>query len=393
MRLRLAAVGGIVVKIALTNHNVQSQFRQAIINLETHTCLLDNKHTVATNHLIKGGEFTHPLLKPHFTPSVQGVYRYEYDDIDGLLSCAQFVYSILVHSDKPATCQFQLRPSEAFKRLKPATYMYFSMHRKKTALHTISLRQLQSLISDLGGYKFEFSDNIIIDASFTMQELPQSIDGDSLYQADEKILALLKSSSNFRAYELRYINPYIGLGVFSRELIKQGDIISFYSGMKIQHKPANSQYFFNEYQDCLKMHIDARQYGNITRFINHAPKPDTSLGQGSLLSANIESHDFHMYGQTMVGYVASRDIMPGEQLLIYYGNEFFNEANIAKFKPNGDPTISNKKFFKTCAHNKIQHIRIMAKHGVKKAHAYLLLRWFFIVTTVVVLAGILNYLV
>jgi hypothetical protein len=38
MRLRLAAVGGIVVKIALTNHNVQSQFRQAIINLETHTC-------------------------------------------------------------------------------------------------------------------------------------------------------------------------------------------------------------------------------------------------------------------------------------------------------------------------------------------------------------------
>lgn len=65
-----------------------------------------------------------------------------------------------------------------------------------------------------------------------MEELPSLVDGDGLYHSDVGIIELLKVPIDFKRYELRYISTAIGFGVFSKETINKGEIISFYSGVK-----------------------------------------------------------------------------------------------------------------------------------------------------------------
>ena len=113
--------------LALSNQNPQSQYRTAMINLDTGLCTLDDTLCIDKKHLIHETDFSHPLLNEQVIPPMDNVYHYEYDDIDGLLSAAQYVYATLLHTDNAGACQFSIKPSPAYKATTPIKEIYFSI--------------------------------------------------------------------------------------------------------------------------------------------------------------------------------------------------------------------------------------------------------------------------
>ena len=383
-----------MVNIALANQNTHSQCRKVIVNIATGICTLADGQEIELKRLMSEFDFSHPLLTQPFIRASSHEFHYEYDDIDGLLSSAIYVYATLLQVDKPLSCQFKINPSSVFQHNKRPEQVYFSINGSKVAQESISLKQLEDLVSHLSGYKFEFSEDVIIDEMLTIDDLPPSIDGDLLCNMNVNILDLLKVPKDLRRYELRYISPAIGFGVFSREKIKTGEVISIYSGLKKIHKPVKVKYAFETKLDCLKMYLDARQYGNISRFINHAPSFKTSQiisPRSPLLVANITADRHYLNGIEMVVYTTIKDIAKGEQLLVDYGELYFTHMEMIRFKENGKPVHMNKKTIRSTSQKKINQIRAMADSGVKKAQMYLLLRLVSIVGVLFILMGILNY--
>ena len=363
------------------------------ININTGVCTFADKRKIPLKTLIEGNDFSHPLLAKKSIPAATHFFHYEYDDIDGLFYSSIYVYSTLLNVDKPEACQFKINPSKKFKQLRFEEQMYFSIHEKKTAKETITIDQLNALVSHLSGFTFKFSEDFMIEDTFTINELPSKIDGDALYTIDESILELLKNPRNFDRYELRYVNPEMGFGVFSRTTLQEGDIIAVYTGVKTTCKPHKLDYTFKIQGDCLNMYQDSRQQGNITRFINHAPpanKPKIMSQKPAFLEENIISTSHFILGIEVVVYSVCKEILPGEQLLVDYGANYFYDRSIKRFKPNGR-MLSSKIYTLKKSRQKLIDLRIMANHGVEKAQVYLSLRTFFIFIVTVVVMGTLKY--
>lgn len=141
------------------------------------------------------------------------------------------------------------------------------------------------------------------------------------------------------------------------------------------------------------MYLDAIAHGNITRFINHAPNDKPKSSTASLLEANVETQYGSSNGIHVVLYVARKDILPGEQLLIDYGQKYFDTRPLILFKTNGQLVNSRKKlFFWRHSQNKLNYLKIMADHGVKKAQHYMRIRIFIIVFIIILLMNALHLL-
>ena len=383
-----------LVNIVLANQNELSQCREVNINIATGICTLADNQVIELKRLMSEFDFSHPLIPEPYVQISGHLFHYEYDDIDGLLGSARYVYSMLLRVDNPLNCQFKINPSRVFRHSKASENVYFSIKGDKLAEEPIRVRQLEDIVSHLSGYTFKFSEDILIDDLFTIADLPSSIDGSLLDKTDVNILDLLKMPNDLSRYEIRYINPDIGLGVFSRDVIKKGDVIGVYSGVKNTRTSADLSYLFHLEFDCLKMYIDARQYGNITRFINHAPEADINKigsNRSSFLEANIGTSRFYLNGIEVVVYTTIKDILKGEQLLVDYGQAYFENMTVSRFKSSGKVICMTKKIIRSTSQKKIRQIRIMARHGVEKAQTYLLLRIVSIVVVISILIGILNY--
>ena len=383
------------MQIFLSNHNPNSQHKKATIDLATRTCTLDEQHSISLQQLLHHSDFHHPLLTVVTNDKAANVFHYEYDDIDGLLHASAFVYSTLIHSNTPQNCQFKINPSPRFQWLKSHGQIGFSTELHQPAHEFITIAQLETLIQAISGIPFKFCEDVVIDDSFTWQDLPGTVDGDSLYIAEERIVELLKHPVDFSAYELRYIHPDIGFGVFTNKSIGKGDIITFYTGVKKTQKSlTNRRYFFDINSDCLNMYLDAHAFGNITRFINHAPKEEESesaRSRNQLLTANLTPIYHYLNGISVVIYSVNSDIAVGEQLLVNYGKPFFTNTPMARFKSNGNLVIPLKDFFKFSRRKKLAHFKIMANHGIKKARSYIILRWTIILAMITSIFGALNY--
>ena len=118
-----------------------------------------------------------------------------------------YVYSRLIRVKQPLTCQFRISPSSQFKPIQFAKRIDLSINRHKAAQESISITQLEAITSHLLGIPFVYSEDIIIDDTFTIEDLPDTVNGDALYQTNRYLLGLLTTPSNFKRYELRYINP------------------------------------------------------------------------------------------------------------------------------------------------------------------------------------------
>ena len=379
-----------MVTISLSNRNPLSQCQLAHINIATGICTLADNRQIERRHLVNELDFSHPLLtEQYITKATDHLYHYQYDDIDGFLYSAIYVYSTLLHVDEPQRCQFKISPSTLFKRAEFKPSVYFSINSNKAAQEVISIRQLEALISHLIGFKFEYSEDFIIDELFTMDDLPSSVDGDNLFKTSLEITQLLKSPSDFAHLELRYIDPTIGFGVFARRVIQPGEILSLYTGKKKLHID-HVKYAYARLNDCLSMYIDARQFGNLMRFVNHAPHPSKSLAPKSvLLEANADITHHYLHGIQVVAYSANRVITQGEQLFVDYGEQAAEQGYSIRFIKNGKMLGVNLKTRWDNALKKVTQLKIMAIYGVKRAQIYLLLRMFMILTAIFVFIGVL----
>ncbi len=285
-----------------------------------------------------------------------------------------------MHAKEPLRCQFKINPSSVFQSSQREQHLYFSLNGGQSAQELIAINQFEAFISHLSGYKFIFSHDVLINDLFTLNDLPSSIDGDMLYQSNIELEDLLKKPRDFNRYELRYINFSMGLGVFSRYEMKTGDIIAVYSGIKTAHRPSICKYMFERKEDCLKLVLDGRQHGNITRFINHAPSADShpeSAPLASGLEANVEATHHYLKGIEIVVYSAKKNILPEEQLLVDYGKRFFEDDAMYRFKIKGRVIDTNIKSIWHNWQKKVIFMRVAAQYGVKKAQLYLFLRFRF----------------
>lgn len=380
-----------MVTISLTNKNPDSNDHSVTINLNSGVCSFPDKREVPLCEFIKQEDFVHPLLSEPFVHSADHVYLYEYDNITQLFYSAVFVYKTLLHADNPNLCVFKIQPSCQFKQNKVPDDLYFSIDGMKPATELISVVQLNEIVSTLMRDSFEYSEDFVINDTFTVDQLPSSVNGDLFYPDKEPFYEIFEHTANLSRLELRYINPVIGFGVFCREPIKAGEFLGIYTGVKQVNLPSVLNYSYRQNGDSLSMILDGRNYGNITRFINHAPNPDKnapSADSSNQLFSNSKCSIYIINGLSFMVYLTTRDVMPGEQLLVDYGSAYFQKSTPILFKSNGRPVNRYNRM----SNKKLGHLRVMAHHGVVKAQRYLQLRMVFIITLIFILMAGLHLL-
>ena len=388
-----------MVALTLTNQNKTSRDSEVNIKLSSGICVFPDKRQIKLKQFLNQTDFKHPLLTETVNPNSSDFYHYEYDDIDGLLRAAIFVYATLLRVKKPERCQFKINPSPTFKRTKITEQLFFSINSKKSAQESIRAHQLESIVRSLKGNKFIFSNDVIIEDSFTFEELPQSVHADELYNTHPEIITALKSPNNSSRFELRYISIDIGLGVFSRESLEPEENLFLYTGIKTMHVPETMAYKYICPDDCLNLSLDAYHLGNMARFVNHAPNPNKkNSNHPILLEANLKATYYVLNGICFVAYKTIKKILPGEQLLVSYGNNYFQQIPLIEFDAQGELIDMNntiyQKYFRKYLRKKWEliPIRIMANHGVQAAQTYLLVRIGIIFGTLSLIAGTINYL-
>jgi hypothetical protein len=331
-------------------------------------CTGANNLQIDCKQLLEKKDFVHPLLSRNPLKGTNNVFHYQYDDLKGLLDSAINVYATLIHSENPHDCQFKINPSPLFCNQVQPKNVHFSIKKNSPATETVTIRQLETIVGDLSDIAFQYSDKTIIDDSFDVSELPDEIDGDELCCSDEFIVGMLKNHVHLNRLEIRYINPVMGFGVYSRDVIKNGEVIGVYTGIKQvkSTKPVTHSYIFSSQSDSLNMHVDARQYGNITRFINHAFDSD----KPGFSNANVSARNYKLHGVEFIIYSAQQDIPKGVQLLVNYGEQYFKKRRSLRFK-NNRKGIDLTGLYSS---KKAGAIRVMADHGVKHAQLWLFLR-------------------
>lgn len=388
-----------MVCITLTNQDPQSLDQKVRINLSTGLCTLANKKKITLKQFLDEGSFRHPLLTEPHPPNTENFFHYEYDDLEGMYRSGIYVYATLLHLEKPHLCQFRINPSPAFQRKPVAQNIYFSMHGRKTAKKSIRINQFEAIIQQLKNKAFAFSEDTIIDTLLTIKDLPQSVNGDLLFKTHENISKetcklLWEPLQDLNDFELRFISPTIGFGVFSRVAIEKDKILFLYTGVKTYPKES-SQYLFIAKKDCLNLYLDAYFQGNIARFVNHAPDPKKNTPHETnmpLLEANLRSNTITLHGIETIAYTSNRAIEKGEQLLVDYGRWYFIDKTMHRFKTNGDVVDSNNKPVHDTAQARLAVKRVLANQGIKEAQLYLSFRILLIVGISASLIGILNYL-
>lgn len=94
-------------------------------------------------------------------------------------------------------------------------------------------------------------------------------------------LSLLPQTPSLKNITLKFIDEDIGYGLFSSIDIEQGYIIGEYTGVVSRNRntPMNglSDYSVFYPSNDGSFEIDAKEYGNITRFINHSSTPNVKF--------------------------------------------------------------------------------------------------------------------
>ena len=134
----------------------------------------------------------------------------------------------------------------------------------------------------------------------------------------------LKSIFNKYRYLLRKKNEKIGLGIFSLQNISEETFLGQYSGIVKKRKRfliKNSDYLLRysiENVDDKEYVIDAKEYGNFSRFINHSQNP------------NVEIRTIVLDNIIYKTLFSIKKIKEKEELLLDYGSQYWRQI---KFQP------------------------------------------------------------
>lgn len=385
-----------MVKLSLSNQKDNVEPRQVIVDVGQGLCELNNGQTITVARLFELSDFSHPLLQERVKLRSDNNYRYQYQNIEEMLNIGRYVYSVLLRAKDPSKCNFIIEPGRNFKPNYPTGNIHFSAKSSKVAEDKITVEQFNQLIKQFGAPAFKYCESILIYEDLSLSYLPESINGDALYEKNEQSYELLYSPPSYDNCEFRYIDPIMGLGVFAREPIKKGDVVGIYTGVKSQTMDMGPSYVFVHDADCFNLHTDSLRWGNITRFINHA---DYGRGNGvqsnaTFLTPNLTAYHSTVYGLGIVVYKAHRDITQGEQLLVNYGQSYFTFYAPRRFNKRGELRDIKKllNMHPKYSQYKLHQMRLLAQCGIKQASQYLWNRTVSVITLVVVLTYLINYL-
>ncbi|MDI9819279.1 MULTISPECIES: SET domain-containing protein-lysine N-methyltransferase [unclassified Legionella] len=376
-----------MVKIAFTNQDRQSAYKKAIFDVASGTYLVNDNEKIGP-HSFRTLNFSHPLLNHPVLYPVNNICQYTCNSRKTFLQMARYIYATLIQEESSRDYLFKITSSEALFHSMNNHKIPFSIDYHKAASKLISVNHLNAIITEFSDCRFQFYDHLLIDEEVSFTNLPPVVNGDSLFEENPILNQLLNQSDDFKKYELRYINSLIGCGVYSRKLIREGEAVCVYYGKK-SSDPINKRYYFNPEIDVLNLGVDAREYGNIARFVNHAPASDNS--DCSLIKANLVAKRDVLNGIENIVYYALRDIIKGEQLLIDYGVEYFEHMEPFRFTPDGTlVSVENGALFDS-KEQREAIAKIITKHESRQNIDRLFKRVAIILSVVICLLLLINY--
>jgi len=158
--------------------------------------------------------------------------------------------------------------------------------------------------------------------------LKQNMKKEAYYKDNKSVSDFLtkKYEDCVRSYhrapiELRWVNSIVGYGVFAYKSIKQGDFIAEYTGeVDLKANIDDKDYcwaYSAETDDGKPLSCDSKYKGNEMRYVNH------SYNQNVIMKYILVDNIWH------ICYLAVKDIAPGEQLLVSYGENYWKTRSIA----------------------------------------------------------------
>lgn len=352
---------------------------------------LTNSKVVSRQSVLASESLSHPLFTERIlSQRKKNHYVYMYQDYSEFLLALRYVYATLLQVENPSKCVVHIQPGAQYHTNLDHEAMYFSIHAKKPARQQLSVAQLSGIISKISGYPFQYGNDIILDRQITYLDLPDELDADNLYYMEDTTQSMIDQRPILDKYELRYFNRKMGCGLFARTDIKQGELIARYSG---QFMPKNLTYksycFIPADKAGYNLMLDGAHYGNVSRFINHAPSPENSSAH-IYLSANVVVENYLGYGNSHFFYVADRDIACGEQLLVSYGNQYFLVPDtILHLKKNGEIHDNQNRKINDTPQQRKEVLSVFASFGSRQAQ-WLLIRKPFIVLLLCIMWGLLS---
>lgn len=196
----------------------------------------------------------------------------------------------------------------------------------------------------------EFSEDIGITWTdgLVMTHTSELIKGVDLYKLSDKELGEIVDMLNLQEFAL-ISNKSCGYGVITKRNIPKESYIMLYSGEYSVHmrdvKDERLIYAF-AYELELDKHIviDAQNFGNYARFVNHLPSKHNlkrcydidDYTANSVATANLRQEVFLYQGYPLILFKAIKNIEEGEQLGFDYGNFYWKNTDI-------DPLLFYKK--------------------------------------------------
>lgn len=312
-----------MAKIVLDNTNLQSSYKTATVDFVSGYTTFQDKKQIKNDDLRLLTEFTHTLLEAPILPKIGDYYCYTYDDFDDFLNVPKRIYSTLLQIEHPKISQFKIAPSDKYHQLKADYQIYFSVSAQQPALNSIPITQFDEYVSKIKEHKFKYQDKLSLDLVLTINDLAETMSGDLLYQSNSQVEHFYRQKDALDKYEVRYINQAVGFGVFAREPIKSNAVIAYYCGALVSTNIKDKSCAYTVTPQCLHVYLDARERGNIARFVNHAPRTACRYKrklQSRISTANILTDYVCSQGHYFVALIACRDIDVGEQLLSNYGD-------------------------------------------------------------------------
>ncbi len=130
---------------------------------------------------------------------------------------------------------------------------------------------------------------------------------------------------------IKWVNRTVEYGVFAEVDLERGDMVSEYTGILCRDDVNNDNPYVWDYptfwyktlpgktrRKKIRYCIDAEKHGNYARFINHTHRKYQNVG---ICMVPVKSF-WH------VVYIAQKDIKRGQQLLTYYGTQYWRDRQI-----------------------------------------------------------------
>ena len=357
------------MRITLTNHHSDSCHKQLMVNVLSGRYLLDEASFIEKSELTTL-DFHHPLFNETVIAASDDddTYYLEYDDFEQLVLITRRIYATLLHRAPLSTaCRFVIKPSPQFVKTRKDYRVAFSMTHRQRATWYLTIPQLETVVSYVKGTRFEYYDHLVFDQTIAFNDLPSLCNADDLYHANEDAMAFCKRTDRTHDLELRYINATIGFGVYARAAIPKDDMIVFYSGDKVSKQRREDQYGFNCAADLLNHDIDASKKGNMARFVNHSPNQH-ALQDKQWHCSNAVPLCYQLHGMGVIIYITTRTILPGEQVLISYGDNYFkeNDEMVLWHRNESMSTVKGKKIPSDSYAKKRQLRRVLKTLGVRE---------------------------